>query len=189
MQQPRDETPPKKSQGAPSLPPETVFVSLLQSPLGPYLLVSSHQGLVMLEPEEHGQDRLARWERDGARISEGGPHNRVAMQELEEYFSARREKFTVPLDLRGTSFQQAVWAALRAIPYGQTRSYSDIARAVGRPTARRAVGAANGRNPVSIIVPCHRVIGAGGDLVGYGGGLDRKQALLALETATLQAGE
>ena len=164
-----------------------IFLFRLKTPLGPYLLASSQQGLVLLEPEDHAQASLARWERDGARIAEGGPHNHVAAQELEEYFSAGRREFTLPLDLRGTPFQQAVWAALRAIPYGHTRSYSNVARTIGRPAASRAVGAASARNPLSIIVPCHRVIGVGGHLVGYGGGLERKQALLALETTALQA--
>jgi methylated-DNA-[protein]-cysteine S-methyltransferase len=113
-----------------------------------------------------------------------------AAQELDAYFAGRLRRFTVPLDLRGTPFQRRVWEQLRAIPYGQTRSYGQVAGALEQPTAMRAVGHANGCNPVSIIVPCHRVIGAGGALVGYGGGLERKQALLELEARVLngQAG-
>jgi methylated-DNA-[protein]-cysteine S-methyltransferase len=99
-------------------------------------------------------------------------------QQLEEYFDGSRREFDVELDLRGSPFQVEVWTALRAIPYGVTTSYASIARAVGRPAAVRAVGAANGRNPISIIVPCHRVIGADGSLTGYGWGVDRKAWLL-----------
>jgi methylated-DNA-[protein]-cysteine S-methyltransferase len=105
----------------------------------------------------------------------------AAREQLEAYFAGARTRFDVPLALAGTSFQRAVWAGLRGIPYGETISYGELARRIGRPAAVRAVGLANGRNPVSIIVPCHRVIGSGGALVGYGGGLERKRALLALE--------
>ena len=96
------------------------------------------------------------------------------------------KEFDVPLDMQGTDFQKLVWKQLTAIPYGETWSYGEMAAAIGKPTASRAVGHANGRNPVSIIVPCHRVIGSSGRLVGYGGGLDRKRALLALEGASTQ---
>ena len=100
---------------------------------------------------------------------------------LDAYFAGVNAPFAAPLAPRGTPFQQVVWQALREIPYGSTASYADIARRIGRPTAVRAVGAANGRNPIAILVPCHRVIGADGTLTGYAGGLARKQALLALE--------
>jgi methylated-DNA-[protein]-cysteine S-methyltransferase len=103
--------------------------------------------------------------------------------ELREYFAGRRTAFSVPLALAGTEFQRAVWAQLCLIPYGQTWSYVELARRVGKPQASRAVGSANGKNPVAIIVPCHRVIGATGQLTGYGGGLPRKQQLLQLEQA------
>ncbi len=103
------------------------------------------------------------------------------LAEFEAYFAGRLQRFTLPLAARGTAFQQAVWRALCDIPYGETRSYGDIARAIGKPSAVRAVGAANGRNPLSIIVPCHRVIGQNGSLTGYAGGLPIKQALLRLE--------
>ena len=107
---------------------------------------------------------------------------RQAADQLEEYFAGRRQTFDLPLDTTpGTPFQKAVWAALTAIPYGQTRSYRDIASAVGNPKACRAVGMANNKNPIVIIIPCHRVIGADGSLVGYGSGLDKKTALLKLE--------
>ncbi len=103
--------------------------------------------------------------------------------QLEEYFSGTRREFTFPLDLRGTDFQLACWRALSAIPYGKTRTYADIARAIGKPHAFRAVGMANNRNPIAIVVPCHRVIASDGTLCGYGGGLDVKRRLLELEGA------
>ena len=104
-----------------------------------------------------------------------------AKRQVLEYFAGKRRNFDLPLAPKGTPFQQRVWQALRAIPYGQTRSYGQIAAAVGNPKAGRAVGGANHRNPISLVQPCHRVIGANGRLVGYGGGLDKKEALLALE--------
>lgn len=104
-----------------------------------------------------------------------------ARRQLDQYFSGRRQRFELDLELHGTSFQRAVWAALQRIPYGQTTTYGELARRIGRPRAVRAVGLANGRNPVSVIVPCHRVIGADGTLTGYGGGLQRKRLLLDLE--------
>jgi methylated-DNA-[protein]-cysteine S-methyltransferase len=106
---------------------------------------------------------------------------RMEIAQLREYFAGERVGFDIPLDLRGTPFQRAVWAGLLAIPFGETRSYSQLARAIGRPRAVRAVGAANGRNPIGLVVPCHRVIGASGALVGFGGGLRVKRWLLAHE--------
>jgi methylated-DNA-[protein]-cysteine S-methyltransferase len=105
----------------------------------------------------------------------------AARQQLAEYFAGERREFDLPLKLSGTEFQMSVLRALQQIPYGETTSYSDIAERIGRPKAVRAVGAANGRNPIPIIVPCHRVIGSHGDLTGFGGGLDTKEALLRLE--------
>lgn len=105
-----------------------------------------------------------------------------ALQQLREYFSGQRRTFDLPLHADGTDFQRDVWAALQAIPYGKTASYSDIARAIGRPKACRAVGQANHVNPISIIIPCHRVVGANGNLTGYGGGMAIKTALLSLES-------
>jgi len=115
---------------------------------------------------------------------------RPYLRELDEYFAGKRREFSFPLDLRGTEFQVACWRALLAIPFGETRSYADIARAVGKPNAFRAVGMANNRNPVAIVVPCHRVIASDGTLCGYGGGLELKRKLLELEgalTGTLAA--
>jgi methylated-DNA-[protein]-cysteine S-methyltransferase len=106
-----------------------------------------------------------------------------AISQLEGYFSGTLQKFDLPLSLEGTGFQKQVWAGLLKIPYGETISYGELARSVGRPSASRAVGLANGRNPLAIIVPCHRVIGANGSLVGYGGGLDRKVWLLQHEAS------
>jgi methylated-DNA-[protein]-cysteine S-methyltransferase len=108
---------------------------------------------------------------------------RPYVDEIEEYFAGQRRQFTFPLDLRGTGFQLACWRALLAIPYGETRTYADIARAVGKPSAFRAVGMANHRNPIAIVVPCHRVIASDGKLCGYGGGLEVKRKLLELEGA------
>lgn len=102
-------------------------------------------------------------------------------RQLTEYFAGERSTFELPLAAEGTPFQRRVWEELCAIPYGETISYGELARRIGQPTASRAVGLANGRNPISIVVPCHRVIGSSGKLVGYGGGLERKQTLLALE--------
>lgn len=107
----------------------------------------------------------------------------AAAAQLREYFAGERTGFDLPLTMRGTPFQRIVWTALRDIPYGETMSYGELAQRIGRPTAARAVGLANGKNPISIIVPCHRVIGSTGSLIGYGGGLDRKRWLLAHESA------
>jgi methylated-DNA-[protein]-cysteine S-methyltransferase len=106
---------------------------------------------------------------------------RQTQRQLNEYFAGERRAFSLPLDFRGTDFQRRVWQALLTIPYGETRSYAHIARQIGRPTAVRAVGAANGRNPLSIVAPCHRVIGSSGQLTGFAGGLATKAQLLALE--------
>jgi methylated-DNA-[protein]-cysteine S-methyltransferase len=107
----------------------------------------------------------------------------AVIDQLEAYFSGELKEFDLPLRMEGTEFQRRVWSELKRIPYGETRSYGELAEALGKPSASRAVGLANGKNPVGIIVPCHRVIGAGGDLTGYGGGLERKQGLLVFEGA------
>ncbi|WP_406144539.1 methylated-DNA--[protein]-cysteine S-methyltransferase [Streptomyces sp. NBC_01012] len=116
-------------------------------------------------------------------VSDPGPFDEVIRQ-LDAYFAGELREFGLPLELAGTPFQRSVWAELVRIPYGETRSYGELADRLGKPGASRAVGLANGRNPVGIIVPCHRVIGASGSLTGYGGGLDRKQRLLAFERGT-----
>ena len=161
---------------------ETIFVHRCETPLGVYVLASSRTGLACVKPEDQRRPDLDRWARGGARFQEGGQWNARAAEQLDAYFAGELRDFDVPLDMRGTPFQRRVWQALLSIPYGETRSYGEIAAAIGAPSASRAVGAANGNNPVSIIVPCHRVIGANGRLTGYGGGVHRKDALLALES-------
>ena len=121
----------------------------------------------------------------GAAPSAGNPLLIEAVRQLRAYFTGQLRRFELPLDLAGTEFQKCVWLELTRIPYGETRSYQEMARAIGAPKAVRAVGAANGANPVAIVVPCHRVIGAGGKLVGYGGGLPLKRRLLSLERGGL----
>jgi methylated-DNA-[protein]-cysteine S-methyltransferase len=151
-----------------------------ESPFGRLRLVASDQGLVGLYFPEHRRAR-----QHDARDEEHHPVLDSARRELAEYFAAARARFDTPLapaPLRaGTEFQHAVWDALRAIPFGETRTYADIARSIGRPSAVRAVGAANALNPISILVPCHRVIGGSGSLTGYAGGIETKRWLLAHE--------
>ncbi|SDL96799.1 methylated-DNA-[protein]-cysteine S-methyltransferase [Oryzisolibacter propanilivorax] len=157
----------------------------IATPLGEMLAVASSHGLCLLEFV--GQDGLERElaQVHAARMGMGGQGAQALLQqtarELAEYFGGQRRAFSISLDLVGTPFQQRAWAALLAIPFGQQRSYADHARAIGQPTATRAVAGANGRNKVSIVVPCHRVIGSDGRLTGFTGGLNRKRALLALE--------
>lgn len=153
----------------------TVRFRTVDSPVGALTLAGRDERLMHLrmvdqtyEPNHDG------WERDGGAFPD-------AVEQLEEYFAGERTAFDFPLELVGTAFQRRVWAALQTIPYGETRSYGDIARQIGAPGAFRAVGLANGHNPVGIVVPCHRVIGANGSLTGYGGGIDRKRTLLEME--------
>jgi O-6-methylguanine DNA methyltransferase len=163
----------------------------MQSPIGSLFLAASEKGLVALEfdfkPEGKGSLRrgLRQQDEEKNKIAwlESAERMRPYRIELEEYFAGKRRQFDFPLDLQGTDFQLACWRALIAIPYGETRSYGDMARAVGKPTAFRAVGMANNRNPIAIVVPCHRVIASDGTLCGYGGGLDVKRKLLELEGA------
>ncbi len=164
--------------------PETVHVARADSPIGPLRVASTAAGLAYVElPHESGpglRGRLLRVLPD-AEVVEGFAPNRVAITQIREYLEGKRTEFDLPLDLRGTAFQMTVWTALLEIPYGETRSYAEIARIVGRPRAARAVGAANGANPVALVVPCHRVIATGGKLGGYAGGLELKARLLAME--------
>lgn len=150
----------------------------MQSPVGQLKLVASDTGLaaVLWENDDPGRVRLG--EQDE---TPDHPVLCTAEAQLGEYFSGTRTQFDLPLDFRGTDFQKQVWAALLTIPFGETRSYADIARIIDRPAACRAVGAANGKNPISIIAPCHRVIGTNGALTGFAGGLEAKQLLLELE--------
>jgi len=161
--------------------PTSLHRTDLTTPLGPLCLAAHEQALVgvWFHDQRHPPDPalVARWRHDPAH-----PVLREAAVQLADYFAARRDAFDLPLDLGfGTAFQRAVWGALLDIPLGQTLSYGALAQRLNAPAAVRAVGAAVGRNPLSIVVPCHRVLGAGGALTGYAGGLPRKQALLQRE--------
>ncbi len=163
---------------------ETIWYTNYASPVGTILVASSIRGVCRLatpgESMEKFQEAI-RKQFPGCEQVRGETENRQVIRELEEYFAGKRKTFTCNLDLRGTEFQSRVWKALQEIPYGENRSYEDIARAAGCEKGCRAVGQANGANPVSIVVPCHRVIAKGGKLGGYGGGLEMKTYLLELE--------
>ena len=150
-----------------------IYFTEFASPIGTLQLRGTDAALTGVFMEPHPR-RAADAVRDGVPLRE-------VRRQLEEYFAGERQEFSIALKMDGTDFQRRVWEALRGIPFGGTTSYGDIARRIGHPRAVRAVGLANGRNPISIIVPCHRVIGADGSLTGYGGGLERKRFLLALE--------
>ena len=149
----------------------------MDSPVGTLRLVADREGLreIWFEHERHPKQAQSSWVRAKAPL-------RFARVQLEEYFAGKRQQFELPLHPIGTPFQMEVWQELRRIPYGITISYGELARRIGKPQAMRAVGAANGRNPLPIVVPCHRVIGADGSLTGFGGGLPIKRHLLGLET-------
>ena len=158
-----------------------LYYTEFATPIGALGILASDRGLtgIFMEEQRHASEPSERagWDRSDARLA-------VARAQFEEYFAGTRTAFDLPLDLNGvggTAFQRRVWAALTEIPYGETISYGELARRIGQPTAVRAVGLANGRNPLPIIVPCHRVIGANGSLTGFGGGIERKRALLDLE--------
>jgi methylated-DNA-[protein]-cysteine S-methyltransferase len=154
--------------------------AVTDSPIGPLTLIAQDGRLagVHMETTRYEPDAGAR----GACVAiESDPVLAAAASQLDAYFRGELTGFDLPLSLDGTQFQRCVWAALQSIPYGETISYGELARRIGQPSASRAVGLANGRNPVAIVVPCHRVIGADGSLTGYGGGMDRKRFLLALE--------
>ncbi len=154
--------------------------SVVASPIGPLRIVAVEGALCGIHlPGHHDPAAVAGEERPGE------PVLRESARQLEEYFRGERRQFDLPLRLEGTPFQVAAWKALLAIPFGQTRSYGEQARALGRPTATRAVGAANGRNPFTIVVPCHRVVGSDGRLTGYAGGLPVKRWLLQHEARVL----
>jgi methylated-DNA-[protein]-cysteine S-methyltransferase len=146
-----------------------VYWTIVDSPIDPLLLVGDETGLHSVEMQPHSPP-------DGARHDPDALAD--AATQLAEYFAGERLRFDLPLAPAGTPFQQKVWAALRAIPYGRTTTYGELAAEIGQPTASRAVGLANGRNPLAVVVPCHRVIGRDGTLTGFGGGLDRKRWLL-----------
>jgi methylated-DNA-[protein]-cysteine S-methyltransferase len=154
-----------------------VLYTWIETPVGSLLAVRNELGISAIHFEENGRpaEPQPEWERDGDAFAD-------LRQQLTRYFRGQLEQFDLPLAPVGTPFQLEVWEALRAIPYGQTRSYADIARSIGRPKACRAVGAANGANPLPIVVPCHRVVGSDGSLTGFGGGVEVKRALLELES-------
>jgi methylated-DNA-[protein]-cysteine S-methyltransferase len=153
-----------------------MFYCILESPVGNILIAGDDSGLKLINFQEgpNAQAPDPKWKEDRRFFQS-------VIQQFNAYFGGRLTQFSLPLAPDGTPFQKKVWNALRKIPYGKTVSYGDIARRIGNPNASRAVGAANGQNPLSIIVPCHRVIGQTGDLVGYGGGLPIKESLLAHE--------
>ena len=160
---------------------ESIFYARTDSPAGPLLLALSDRGLLKLEFDRGQSTEGANqtWQESDVALTPW-------LRQLEEYFSGHRHQFSLPLDLRGTDFQLQCWRALLEIPYGETCSYRDIARAIGHPKAFRAVGMSNNRNPIAIVVPCHRVIASDGSLCGYGGGLDIKRKLLDLEQASVR---
>ena len=162
---------------------EAVHLAEFESPIGPLRILSTARGVAYLElPHANGRG-LAGWlsrHAPGAKTVQAFAPNRAAIAQVLEYLEAKRTAFALPLDLRGTPFQLQVWRELLRIPYGETCSYHDVARAIGDPLASRAVGGANGANPLALIVPCHRVVASNG-LGGYAGGLVLKRRLLALE--------
>lgn len=160
------------------------YFTTLESPIGVLTLTSDGSALTGLYMEAHVGGADASEIAGCERRPDAAPFRETILQ-LEEYFAGKRRVFSVPFAAKGTAFQQQVWHALSEIPFGVTCSYADIARRIGNPAGVRAVGLANGRNPISIIVPCHRVIGASGALTGYGGGLERKRWLLQHEGALL----
>jgi methylated-DNA-[protein]-cysteine S-methyltransferase len=154
-----------------------MLYTTFDSPIGELLLAGDEDGLHVLSMQDAPRPRRIRpeWTRDDEAFAD-------VRAQLEEYFDGARDTFEVKLALHGNPFEQRVWQELLAIPYGETVSYGHIAKTIGAPSAARAVGLANGRNPVALIVPCHRVIGSNGSLTGYGGGLERKRFLLDLES-------
>jgi len=159
------------------------FRTTYDSPVGLLSLVATDHALVALVWRVEGHSRAGF---ESAVEKPRHPLLRETARQLREYFAGTRRAFELPLEFRGTEFQRRAWSALLTIPYGETRSYRQMAEQIGNPTAVRAVGAANGRNPISIIAPCHRVIGMNGDLTGFGGGLDAKARLLSLEAPQRQ---
>ncbi|HTT11629.1 MAG TPA: methylated-DNA--[protein]-cysteine S-methyltransferase [Burkholderiaceae bacterium] len=154
----------------------TSIFSVLDSPIGELLLAGDGEVVTAIWMQSHRSERhrVREWQRDDRAFA-------AARAQLDEYFAGERFEFDLPLAASGTEFQRKVWSELRRIPYGETLSYGQLARRVGQPGAARAVGLANGSNPLPIVVPCHRVIGADGSLTGFGGGIERKRWLLAHE--------
>jgi O-6-methylguanine DNA methyltransferase len=163
---------------------EILYTADFESAIGTLRVASSDRGLAYVElPRANGRGLMG-WHQsygEGARLEPGYDPNRSCIAQLTDFLEGKRRDFDLPLDLRGTPFQKGVYEELLRIAYGETRSYAQVAAAVGRPKAVRAVGAAAGSNPLPIVIPCHRVIGAGGKLQGYAGGLQTKAKLLAME--------
>ena len=157
----------------------TTYFTVTPSPVGPLTLIAEGDQLIGLhfDSDPNGVAPRPGWTRDDRRF-------RGVTSQLDQYFAGRRRTFELPLAPRGTAFRKLVWKALQAIPYGETATYGEIARAIGQPHASRAIGSANHHNPLAIVIPCHRVIGADGSLTGYGGGLPRKRLLLDLESGS-----
>ena len=168
--------------------PADSITTRIESPLGPLIAGATRDGICMLEfsgPKRLAAQLAALRRRFRAAVASGrNDHIDRLERQLAEYFAGRRRRFDLPLVTPGTSFQRRVWKELARSPYGETRTYGDLARRLGLSSASRAVGHANGSNPVSILLPCHRLVGSGGDLTGYGGGLWRKRRLLELERGT-----
>jgi len=167
----------------------TIHRTLLDTPIGTLVLEADDEALVHIELPGAGAERRRAATRAAPPMADGASNDTGpgrgpladAVAQLGEYFAGRRRRFELPLELSGTEFQRQVWGSLADIPYGSTISYAELAAMVGRPTAFRAVGQANGANPLPIVLPCHRVVASGGRIGGYGGGLDMKRRLLALE--------
>ena len=156
----------------------TYVFKMFGSPVGALKLIATDRGLAAILWENEDPERIGL---TAAVEDPGRPILVETERQLHGYFAGEVRVFTIPLDFKGTAFQRSVWAALLTIPFGETRTYAEIARQVGKPAAFRAVGAANGRNPISIITPCHRVLGSDGKLTGFAGGLEAKAELLAME--------
>ena len=157
------------------------YYDFYESPHGQMLLVAEEEGLagVHFEGEKYYPQIAGAWKRDAQHAL-----LRQAKRELAEYFARERQRFDIPLTPQGTKFQRTVWDAISTVAFGETITYGELARRAGSPTSVRAAGAATGRNPLTIMVPCHRIVGSTGSLTGYAGGLERKRALLALESRT-----
>jgi O-6-methylguanine DNA methyltransferase len=164
---------------------EILHYTDVDTELGLLRVVSSARGLVYVELPKSSGRGLAGWMKShapGAKLLEGYAPNRAAAKQLDEFADGKRRTFDISLDLRGTPFQIAVYDEVARVPFGQTATYAQIATRIGRPSATRAVGAANGANPLPLVIPCHRIVGASGKLTGYAGGVELKARLLALES-------
>lgn len=171
---------------------EILHVAEFESPFGTMRCASTEKGLAYVQLPRASGRGFAGWRRRHApdlRVEEAWKPNQAATRQITEYLEGKRREFDLPLDLRATDFQARVYEALREVPYGETRTYTDIARTISQPKAVRAVGTANGSNPLSLVIPCHRIVAAGGKLGGYGGGLPMKKKLLAMEHSTPLAGD